>query len=195
MMLKKITLFLIVIINLSFIGIYTKKTADISIKPSSTLTIYGETNITDFSCVFNSVALNEKTPITYITKEHSIIFKEAKLVLENKEFDCGKRMINKDFRSLLKTEIHPEIAILLKEVQYNNEASNNATALVDFVIAGVTKHYKIPISVTQDQNLTVNGNISLDIRDFNLENPKKALGLIKIDDEVTVHFKLDLEIS
>ncbi|WP_299781481.1 YceI family protein [uncultured Formosa sp.] len=194
MILKKLTLFLIVIINVSFITVSNKNTTEIKIKPSSKLTIKGITNITDFSCKFNSVALKKKTPITYIKKENHTVFENAKLVLENKEFDCGKRIINNDFRDLLKTETYPKITILLKEVKHLNTTNKNTIASVDFLIAGVTKSYDIPITITHDHSVIVDGDIKLNIRDFGLENPKKILGLIKIEDEVTVHFKLDLEV-
>ncbi|WP_159023974.1 YceI family protein [Formosa sp. L2A11] len=195
MILKKLALFLIVIINVSFISTSYRNTTEIRIKPSSTLTINGITNITDFSCAFNSVILKEKTPITYIEKENHTVFENAKLILENKAFDCGKRMINNDFRDLLKTETYPKITILLKEVKHPNIKENNTIALVDFVIAGITKSYKIPIEITHNESITVQGHIKLNIRDFDLQNPKKILGLIKIEDEVYVHFKLDLESS
>ncbi|QDO95325.1 YceI family protein [Formosa sediminum] len=194
MLLKRITLVLVVIINVSFISINHKNKVHVSIKPSSKLTINGETNITDFSCVFNSVTLDKIAPITYISKTNSTIFQDATLVLNNTDFDCGKRMINKDFRALLKTETYPEIIIHLNEVKYPNSNSDDAYALVNFIIAGTSKPYKIPITITKDELLTIQGEISLNIRDFGLENPNKMLGLIKIEDVVSVHFKLDLEV-
>ncbi|WP_066217716.1 YceI family protein [Formosa haliotis] len=193
MTLKKLAVLLVVIIGLSFVNSTQNKSAFISILPSSKLTVNGVTNIANFACNFNALTLKNKIPVSYTISENSIAFNKAKLVLVNNEFDCGRKLINKDFHKLLKTEDYPEIEINLKEVKRSITKPVRTTATVDFKIAGVTKTYTIPISVSRDHTLKASGDIRLNIRDFGLENPKKVLGLIKIEDVVTIHFQLDIE--
>ncbi|MFB9052539.1 YceI family protein [Formosa undariae] len=194
MILKKLAIALSVLLAVSFSGSPVKTEAEIVIKPSSKLTIQGITNITNFACKFNTVTLKDQIAISYTATNNEATFENALLILDNQEFDCGKRIINKDFNNLLKSDTHPQIAIRLKEVIRSKTEPKKITAHVDFIIAGVTKTYQIPISVSRDHSLKINGKIRLNIRDFDLENPKKMLGLIKIEDVVTVHFHLDMDV-
>ncbi|WP_434035675.1 YceI family protein [Formosa sp. 4Alg 33] len=194
MILKKLAIVLSVLLAVSFSGSPVKTQSEIIIKPSSKLTIHGITNVANFACKFNTVTLKDEIAISYTAKSCHTSFENALLVLDNKEFDCGRKIINKDFNDLLKSDTYPQIAIRLKEVVRSKTDPKIVTAHVDFIIAGVTKSYQIPIHISRDQALTVNGKIKLNIRDFGLENPKKMLGLIKIEDVVTVHFHLDMDI-
>ena len=192
MIIKKLAVVLFVFLAVSFIGKTSKNYAEIRIKPSSKLTIHGVTNITNFACNFHAITLKNSIPVSYSISDNQAIFEHTKLVLDNKEFDCGRHIIDKDFNKLLKSETYPQITIHLKKVTRSD--SKKITATVDFVIAGVTKTYIIPITVSHDLSLKVDGSIRLNIRDFGLENPKKVLGLIKIEDVVTIHFQLDMDV-
>ncbi|CDF78853.1 conserved hypothetical protein containing YceI-like lipid/polyisoprenoid-binding domain [Formosa agariphila KMM 3901] len=194
MIIKKLALVIFILLAVSFKDRPPKSHTEIIIKPSSKLTIHGVTNITNFACEFNTVTLKDKISISYKGTNKHAVFENAILVLDNKEFDCGRKIINKDFNGLLKTEDYPQIAIHLKEITRSETQPQKTVAHVDFVIAGVTKPYQIPIKISRDHSLKINGRIRLNIRDFGLENPKKVLGLIKIEDVVTVNFNLDLDV-
>ncbi|WP_435133135.1 YceI family protein [Formosa sp. A9] len=191
-MLKKYLLILLIILCGSCFKTQSQNTAKIHIQPSSVLSIKGSTNINKFTCKFNTAVLKGESTVHYTVEENDIIFSEATLILKNDCFDCGKKMITKDFRELIKAETYPEITLTLKALKPSKTEPNITYALIDFDIAGVTQSYKIPMAIETENVIKASGALSLNIRDFNLENPKKAFGLIKIDDVVTILFELDI---
>ena len=110
--------------------------------------------------------------------------------MENDCFDCGGKGINNDFQQLLKSDMYPETLINLKEISIDNTSENTVQALLEIRIAGVTNACKVPIKLTGEDTLLVEGVLNLNICDFNLEPPKKALGLIVVKDIIEINFQL-----
>jgi len=172
---------------------YTKKTA-VSLEPESKLVINGTTNINEFSCYFNISKLRNRIPVNYEVINNKMIFNETYLILKNDCFDCGNKNINKDFKELLKTNKYPQIYIHLNEIRNFNLNNLTSEVLVDMDIAGISKSYTLPVKIDHNENnLFVKGKLIIDINDFNLEPPKKLLGLIKVQNTIEVDFKLLLQ--
>ncbi|QQX75802.1 MULTISPECIES: YceI family protein [Aequorivita] len=168
------------------------KTKTVQILASSELFIKGDTNISEFNCNFNTLYLGEFKHVTYSKKENEIRFKDAILSLKNKGFDCGNSAINKDFHSLLKTKEYPIITLELTEITLNEHKKGKAH--VKITIAGTKKEYSFPIDFFSSPTNRYVGKLKLDIRDFNLEPPKKLFGLIVIDEKIEINFDLVAEI-
>ncbi len=166
---------------------------NVKIHPDSQLTIVGNTNINKFNCGFDSKTLEEPIPVEFRRKGDNIYFKKAKLKLNTYLFDCGKKLINKDFQDLIKAETYPDIYLILKEVIPSTTDKNLVNAKVDFKIAGKTKEYTVPVTYDGKDDLSISGKLQLNIRDFDLENPKKLMGLIKVDDVITINFNLHID--
>lgn len=164
----------------------------VQILPGSHLTITGDTNISKFKCDFDTKSLERTKPIEFKVTDNHINFKNAVLKLDNRGFDCGNRAINKDFHELLKTEQYPEITLELTEVHMYDE--KNASAHIKITIAGKKKDYALPIQINGTANKSFAGKLSLDIKDFGLEPPKKMFGLIVIKDEIEINFNLAVKI-
>ncbi len=181
-------------IFLSFSGLAQSnlETREIVILPNSSLSIAGTTNINEFECDFNPLSFkNESFKVHYIDKERALIFKNSILTLENKNFDCGHRKINKDFHELLKTEKHPEIFLKIKKIDLKQE--EEATVTLSFTIAGIENDYKFPIEINWENQVRFEGKLELNIKDFNLEAPTKIFGLIVIDEEIEIDFNLNIQ--
>ena len=95
--------------------------------------------------------------------------------------------MNSDFQDLLKSDSHPKIVIDV--VQVRNLASEEPVAEIRVELAGQTNHYKLPVQIHEHR---FKGKFSMNIRDFGLEPPKKALGLIIVDEHIEVAFDLKL---
>jgi hypothetical protein len=54
-------------------------------------------------------------------------------------------------------------------------------------LAGKENHYDLPVQIDEEQFI---GKFKMNIRDFGLEPPKKALGLIEVDEEIEVQFNM-----
>ncbi|MGA8855335.1 MAG: YceI family protein, partial [Christiangramia sp.] len=63
-------------------------------------------------------------------------------------------------------------------------------AFITVKLAGKTNHYNLPVMINEDR---FKGKFKMNIRDFGLEPPKKALGLIEVDEQIEVQF--DLKVS
>jgi len=168
------------------------KTREITILPNSNLSISGTTNINDFECNFNPLYFkNETFKVHYTEKGEILHFKNSVLPLENVNFDCGNRKINKDFHELLKSKEHPEILLKLKKIDMSEEG--NSIVTIGFTIAGVNKDYKFPVEITRDKQLCFDGKLKLNIKDFNLEAPSKIFGLIVLDEVIEINFNLNVK--
>lgn len=168
------------------------ETREVSILPNSNLSISGTTNINTFDCDFNVRSFkNQNFKIHYIDKDRSLHFKNSVLTLENRNFDCGHRKINKDFHELLETEKYPEIFLKIKKIDLNQ--GENATVTLSFTIAGIENDYSFPIEVLWENQIRFIGKLELNIKDFDLEAPSKIFGLIVLDEEIVINFNLNIQ--
>ncbi|PTX41648.1 YceI-like domain-containing protein [Christiangramia gaetbulicola] len=161
---------------------------NIMILPDSELIISGKTNVNKFDCRFDIDLITQKRNIRYIQDEGFINFNNLKLNLLTKGFDCGHKRMNADFQDLLMCDKFPEIIIELDKIEF--VSTEFVKAFITVHLAGKTKTYSLPVQTANDRFI---GKFEMNIRDFGLEPPKKALGLIEVDEEIEVQF--DLKIS
>lgn len=165
--------------------------ADVSFHTSSSLFIQGSSNVNTFQCHFNMASMPAKTRIYYQKNEPIISFKNAKLKLTNQGFNCGSRLINKDFHELLQSEKYPFIHLELEKIVSHDYGY---TAYVEIQIAGKKIRYAIPIKQKETTD-KYSGKLDINITDFNLVPPKKMLGAIVVREEISIHFDFKLTIE
>jgi hypothetical protein len=162
---------------------------------NSEVFISGTSNVNSFNCYYNTAKLKNPIPVNFENYNDKIIFHSAILELENSYFDCGHRGINKDFNKLLQTDIYPSIKIQLLSLESIQESDKAYRARVIIFIGNTHNNYEFPVSVTNNENIEVNGELKMNLCDFNLEAPKKVFGLITVNDVITVNFNLFLNTS
>ncbi|MDB9960755.1 YceI family protein [Oceanihabitans sp.] len=190
---KKFFFIIMLFLSLAFAKNVVIKSTSVVISSQSQLIIKGSTNVNEFKCHFNIEEVNNPIPLSFVLKEDRLIFEKALLMLDNSCFDCGSRVINKDFMNLLKSEEYPKIVLELKEIKKDSRTDCIVHALIEIVIAGESKSYFIPVELKDDKIINVTGALNLNICDFNLEPPKKALGLIVVSDIIKINFDLVVE--
>lgn len=163
----------------------------IQVLSASKLTITGDTNIKDFTCRFDNSFLREPRLILAEEVEDELRFKNAMLSLDIDGFDCGSRGINNDFQELLRSREYPEILLKLERVQLM--PGQRAVASVEISIAGITRAYQIPVEIKNTSNPGFRGSLGLNIRDFQLEAPRKLFGMIVVEDEIQINFDLKIQ--
>jgi len=161
---------------------------NIMILPSSELIIAGSTNVNKFDCRFNIELISDRKKVTYTQQDKVILFKDLQLNLLTEGFDCGNRRMNSDFQDLLMCEKYPEIVINVERIELIS--SEYQKAFIGVKLAGITNQYNLPVQINKDR---FKGKFRMNIRDFCLEPPKKALGLIAVDELIEVQF--DLKVS
>lgn len=185
---KTFIYFLVSICCFSFITNEEISQQDILITKESFLYIKGTSNINTFTCVYDAATLSRKVPVTFTQNNNTTHFKDVKLQLKNAGFNCGNSGINNDFHDLLKTKQYPNIHFQLLQLV------NKQTTLEAFVaieIAGIKKHYKVPIK-TNGELAPIEGVLSLNITDFGLTPPKKMLGMIVVREDIEIVFGFEL---
>ena len=160
----------------------------IKVLSSSHLTITGETNISAFTCVFDTSLLADPIQVQYLETGSFIAFQNAKLDLDKKGFDCGSRPINQDFRALVKADQYPEIELELLTIQLNSPASGIATIRIK--IAGIEKNYPVPVKINSGEIVGFQGSMEINIEHFDLEPPRKLFGIIVVKEEIQILFDL-----
>ncbi len=183
---------LIFLFCLTSLGFYVSsdKVAEIQIKEGSEIVIEGRSNLNRFSCGYDANITQSKNLITYDIVDNTFFLKDANLMLQSKQFDCGGPLINKDFNKLMQTDLYPNISIKLNQVKVEQEAY---IITANIKIAGKSKKYKFDMCHNQDNNYT--GELSLNIQDFDLQAPNKLLGAIKVDPVIDINFDMDLAIN
>lgn len=157
----------------------------IMILPDSELIISGSTNVNKFDCKFNIELITNEKQIKYTQEDNLINFSNLKLNLLTEGFDCGNKRMNSDFQDLLQCEKYPEIVIELDRIESISAEYIKAYVIVH--LAGKSNTYHLPVIIDKDR---FKGKFKMNIRDFGLEPPTKALGLIEVDEIIEVQFNL-----
>ena len=160
---------------------------------NSTLHIYGTTNVNTFNCVLNFENVNSIVQTSYTLRNNRLFFENTELKLDNSCFDCGNNMMNKDFLEMLDSDNHPYITFQLKEVVVNPKQKDEIYAFASITLAGKTKLYSIPLTLKKIESIKAVGCLSIKLTDFELEPPKKVLGLIVVNDEIDINFDLNVQ--
>nr|WP_321413405.1 YceI family protein [uncultured Allomuricauda sp.] len=162
----------------------------VRVASESEVVISGTTNVNEFSCTYNFEQLEMPIRLIYDEKSEHIVFKNAELKLVNDCFDCGGKAINKDFKELLKTKRHPKVHLKLLYVDPPEAQQGSVDVGLLIEIAGVKRTVETQLYCEQAKHIQVKGTLKLKLSDFELEAPKKMLGMIKVDDEIKVNLAL-----
>lgn len=181
------TLFHILLFSITTLLVSPSPFKEFNILPSSTLDISGSSNVNNFNCSFNMDDISSVS-VNYNAITHK--FESALVYFPVKSFDCGGRLINRDFRDLLNEKEFPRLNLRLVEIEPIEE--DMALVTLEFEIAGVKNTYKMPTSFAIMKGYySSKGEIQLDIEDFGLEQPKRLLGMIVVSNKIDVRFKID----
>ena len=180
---------IIAVLSFGFL-VFTNETAEIKIEKESEIVIKGKSNVNRFTCEYTTIISEGSNNITYNVVDDSYIITDAVLKISSKAFDCGGRLINKDFNELLQTEEYPHILIEPTRIKKEN---NTYTVTTDIQIAGKEKTYSFEMLHNKGDNYI--GVLSLNIEDFEMDPPNKLMGIIKLDPHIDINFDLDLVIN
>lgn len=188
---KKIALVVLVLFCGAMTHAQNFQKRKVTVLPSSNLTIIGDSNIAKFQCEFDTSYLQDSQVINYSKEGGQIKFTGAILTLDNRGFDCGSKGINRDFHDLLRTKEYPKILLELNKVVLSSPTKGAATVCI--TIAGKQKYYDVPVSIKEGEVANFKGNLLVNIKDYDLEPPKKLFGMIQVKDEIEIEFDLSIK--
>lgn len=170
----------------------------VDIKDKSALSIHGESNVVNFKFYQPASAfIPEKMYITASKYDDKLYLSESNLEIPVKNFTSSNRMALRDFHKLVKSDRYPVMHIKLDHIELNDKFSENAgKAVIDVTITNVTKRYMFPITADESgNNFTFDVKEAINIRDFGLSPPVHMMGMLKVDEWITINLIMDCSIS
>ncbi|MBV6641773.1 MAG: hypothetical protein KI791_13710 [Cyclobacteriaceae bacterium] len=167
---------------------------------SSKLIIHGKTNVNKFDCELVQLMDTETLRVTSEVTDFKLDFDGLVLKFGISQFDCGHEIMNKDFRSILKSEKHPFLFLKINEIYIKEETSLmeklDVSSFVTISLAGVEQTKMIEKATVinhDDQLVTFKGSRVLQMTDFKIEPPTKFLGLVSVENELEVSFEIRMK--
>jgi polyisoprenoid-binding protein YceI len=167
----------------------------------SRLWIEGRSNINQFECIaqnhegaavlFDSDNQNGSI-VQNFTGQASI-----RVDIDVFGFECGRNRMNRDLRDALKAGDHPKITFIFGNVIDVADSDDGERAMKleingTLTVAGITREVHVDLVgyLLDDGRLRAVGSKKILMTDFDVEPPTAMMGLVKAEDELTVHFDL-----
>jgi hypothetical protein len=164
------------------------------IEKNSNLSIEGRSNISSFRC-----------DVTEYLQPDTLLFRRDELyqqslsvtggiVINVNRFDCHQKYISNDLRKTLKANECPLLKIDLLTIGNFLTGNKNVKGNVAITLAGITRKLDVDYAVqsSNDGNIHLYGSRQVLFSDFNLVAPRKLAGLIRVEEQINVHFLLVL---
>lgn len=170
------------------------------IDPASRLEIHGSSNVNEFICTCRQTFV--RLPFQIIgghqPGRNIWLFQNTQLRLQTQLFDCGNKVMNKDFYNALKSKTHPTMWIELETIDEVRPISTSWTTFITqtrIIIAGARRSVPIQARVRRLSNnqIQILAEKALKMSDFGITPPTALMGMIKTNDEITI--KLDLKVT
>ncbi|MDZ7776560.1 MAG: YceI family protein [Bacteroidales bacterium] len=148
-------------------------------------------NIKAFSCnyQFNQYQKQSQFPVNPFDGEHHI--DSLVISIPATAFDCGNKLLKRDFRKTLNAGEHPDITLKTGKIWLGNDyKTKRIHAEVMMTIGGKRRSENISYTIEwiDNRTLVMRGKTSVDITDFDLDPTSRLFGLVKVDEVVTIDF-------
>ncbi|MGW8123448.1 hypothetical protein ACV07N_12380 [Roseivirga echinicomitans] len=152
-----------------------------------TVLIKGRTSLGRFSCAYQNEYDQDTVSFSKSPNAESLM----DLSIPVASFDCGNRMLERDFGKTLKYEEFPSIEVRLDDFKRTGQQYFG-----DIWIMLTGKEMKlehVPFTLMTNENgELLYSEITISLEYFDLTPPKKLLGLIKVQDELIIELSLKL---
>lgn len=159
---------------------------------NSKLSVSGTSSLHDWEIVANT-----QNGIINVSHASHLEINKLKIEIQAESLKSGKRGMDKNTYKALKTEKFKNIIFVLTETNsivglggenYEVKANGNLT------VSGVTKNVTLDFNLNLKTNtITIKGEKTIKMTDYNIEPPKALLGTITTGDEITINFNTILE--
>lgn len=166
----------------------------------SRLWIEGRSNINQFECLANEYSGQASVTNTAVTENENTEFRhELDITVEIlvDGFECGRNRMNRDLKDALKSDQYPAIVFEYKDAEVLSvpEGESDTYRMLvsgDLTVAGVTRRIEFETNglYRNDGRMEAMGKKEINMTDYNVEPPSGLFGLVKAQDELTVHFDI-----
>lgn len=173
-----------------FVNAQTDLRGEIVLEDKSILKILGSANVSNFKCNYEAGFESDTLAFTSVLEDNIGTIVGDTLNLKINAFDCGRRGINRDLRKTLKYDEFPTIDVSLKQFVIEGNLFKELKATIS--IAGIQNDYSLEFDVKKfnDNYYQVTGNRKINMSDFDLVAPRALMGLVRVDDELTITYNL-----
>ncbi|MDH4090501.1 MAG: hypothetical protein OEV74_07265 [Cyclobacteriaceae bacterium] len=168
---------------------------------SSETKILGQTNVNNFTCTAVQGNRAQHLKIFSRVTDKGIDFRDFLITLNVNEFDCGMKVMTKDFKSTIKGDEYPTIGLEIQSIVFNKgngltEGKSDAESSVKIRLAGQDhkEHIREGQLIKEGNTYIIKGQQSLNMTDFGLEPPSKFMGMVKVKDALVINFDITIEI-
>lgn len=152
-----------------------------------TVLIKGKTSFGRFSCAYQNEHDQDTVSFSKTPNAESLM----DLSIPVASFDCGNRMLERDFGKTLKYEEFPSIEVRLDDFK---RVGQQYFGDIWIMLTGKgMKLEHVPFTLMTNENgELLYSEITVSLEYFDLTPPKKLLGLIKVQDELIIELSLKL---
>lgn len=185
----KLKVFFIILFSASFnLNAESFKSLDFSINE---LTIYGKSNFNNFSFVLNDDLLELSDKKIIVEKDNT----KTKFLIPVNRLKTNNKYIQNDFFKMIKADVFPYITLSVENNQFEAIASGVKCESIRTLITidEESKLYTIPIKkrFKQINDQFIIGNVELLLSDFNLKPISKFFGLVRVENNIVIDFRIN----
>jgi len=170
-----------------------------SVSNNSWLSLKGTTNINSFECLSSNAVPNNNIIVKASHEKEKLSFSNAVILVEVGSFDCKNPLINRDMYKALGGTNDSFIEIKLLEVKptsgnwYTHDG--NLTASLEISINGISRIKEMKIDWQNAGGIEYHfiGRADISMSDFDIDPPSPALGMVKVNDSITVSFNYSVK--
>jgi hypothetical protein len=167
--------------------------------PDSKLWIEGRSNVNQFSCEAvnyqgEAVLLNQAPDEFDMQAEEQV---KLQLQIPVRSFECGRSRMNRDLYNALRSEEFLYIEFEFsnaRNITENGDVPNSYILEITGIltVAGTSRaiDFKADGYILEDGRLRAVGKKAILMTDYDVEPPTGLLGLVRAENELTVHFDL-----
>ena len=162
--------------------------------------LQGTTNVNTFKCDCEDQFAAQEIDV----ERHGSVakFRNARLSMTTRKFNCKNTKMDRDMHKALKAEKFPKMSIDLVETHHNPDHLKSTDwfdvdAKVQITITGVTKEKRIKAQARKigQSQFALKGSETIHMTEFGIDPPEAMFGLIKVDDQITFHFDLTIQLE
>lgn len=167
------------------------------VQPTSSVVINGKTNVNSFQCSIDKYSGNDTLVLRQEKSGVKPVFTQGAVSLTATTFDCGMKVMTKDFLKTINASQHPNIVIefvsFAKLPRYQPKEERFETNM-KISLASVSRNFDVTCSITKDEAgyVHLKGGKDFNFSDFGLKPPSRMAGAVKVKEKLDVNFHLIL---
>lgn len=162
--------------------------------------VAGSTNVNEFSCAIDEDKGPQALRVALMENETHLFFSSLHLDFPVEGFQCAIPGMRSDMCELLMAQRYPKIEMEIYSIKVLEDRSTMDRVKVHTTVllrlAGRDKRLLIKesevLNLPEDQML-LSGHFALRLTDFGLEPPQKMLGMVRVNDEIDIAYRVRLQ--